>query len=136
MGFQIILSTMLRSHVYLSLFIYSIIRLVRTRLQRILGYREFVFFLLMVISEYLYIVFFKSGGNKRKLSTAIALVGDPQFLMLDEPTTGVDPAARRQIWNVLSKIRASGRTLVLTSHRWVIYCDVKINKLYFFYSVI
>lgn len=61
--------------------------------------------------------FFKSGGNKRKLSTAIALVGDPQFLMLDEPTTGVDPAARRQIWTVLSKIRASGRTLVLTSHR-------------------
>ena len=58
-----------------------------------------------------------SGGNKRKLSTAISLIGDPPFLFLDEPTTGLDPAARRQLWNVLSQVRASGRTLVLTSHR-------------------
>ena len=60
-----------------------------------------------------------SGGNKRKLSTAIALVGDPPFIMLDEPSSGMDPKARRQLWNVLSQVRASGRTLVLTSHRWV-----------------
>ena len=60
-----------------------------------------------------------SGGNKRKLSTAIALVGDPPFLLLDEPSAGVDPAARRQLWTVLSQVRASGRTLVLTSHRSV-----------------
>ncbi|KAK3590754.1 hypothetical protein CHS0354_030992 [Potamilus streckersoni] len=60
---------------------------------------------------------FYSGGNKRKLSIAIALIGDPQFILLDEPTTGVDPSARRQIWNVLSQIRASGRTIILTSHR-------------------
>lgn len=58
-----------------------------------------------------------SGGNKRKLSTAIALIGDPPFILLDEPTTGMDPAARRQLWNVLSQVRASGRTLILTSHR-------------------
>lgn len=57
-----------------------------------------------------------SGGNKRKLSTAIALIGDPPFIFLDEPTTGVDPGARRQLWNVLSDVRASGRTLILTSH--------------------
>ncbi|XP_071081906.1 phospholipid-transporting ATPase ABCA3-like isoform X2 [Haliotis cracherodii] len=57
-----------------------------------------------------------SGGNKRKLSTAIALVGDPAFIMLDEPSTGMDPKARRQLWNVLSKVRECGRTLVLTSH--------------------
>lgn len=57
-----------------------------------------------------------SGGNKRKLSTAIALVGDPPFIMLDEPSSGMDPKARRQLWNVLSQVRASGRTLVLTSH--------------------
>ncbi|XP_052680751.1 phospholipid-transporting ATPase ABCA3-like [Crassostrea angulata] len=69
-----------------------------------------------------------SGGNKRKLSTAIALVGDPPFLMLDEPTTGVDPAARRQIWTVLSKIRASGRTLVLTSHSME-ECDALCTKI-------
>ncbi|XP_055881820.1 phospholipid-transporting ATPase ABCA3-like [Biomphalaria glabrata] len=57
-----------------------------------------------------------SGGNKRKLSTAIALIGDPPFIMLDEPSSGMDPKARRQLWNVLSQVRASGRTLVLTSH--------------------
>ncbi|KAH9488682.1 ATP-binding cassette sub- A member 3 [Bulinus truncatus] len=57
-----------------------------------------------------------SGGNKRKLSTAIALIGDPPFIMLDEPSSGMDPKARRQLWNVLSQVRSSGRTLVLTSH--------------------
>ncbi|XP_067683953.1 phospholipid-transporting ATPase ABCA3-like [Haliotis asinina] len=57
-----------------------------------------------------------SGGNKRKLSTAIALIGDPAFIMLDEPSTGMDPKARRQLWNVLSQVRECGRTLVLTSH--------------------
>ena len=66
---------------------------------------------------YICIVYNFSGGNKRKLSTAIALIGDPQFIFLDEPTTGMDPGARRQLWNVLSQVRASGRTLVLTSHR-------------------
>ncbi|GFO39485.1 ATP-binding cassette sub-family a member 3 [Plakobranchus ocellatus] len=57
-----------------------------------------------------------SGGNKRKLSTAMALVGDPPFIMLDEPSAGMDPKARRQMWNVLSQVRASGRTMVLTTH--------------------
>ena len=58
-----------------------------------------------------------SGGNKRKLSTAMALVGDPPVLFLDEPTTGMDPVARRLLWDNLTRVRASGRTLVLTSHR-------------------
>ncbi|XP_005105583.1 ATP-binding cassette sub-family A member 3 [Aplysia californica] len=57
-----------------------------------------------------------SGGNKRKLSTAIALIGDPDVVFLDEPTTGMDPMARRMLWEVLSMVRDSGRTLVLTSH--------------------
>ncbi|CAH1794818.1 unnamed protein product [Owenia fusiformis] len=57
-----------------------------------------------------------SGGNKRKLSTAISLVGNPPILFLDEPTTGMDPVARRLLWDTLSRVRASGRTLVLTSH--------------------
>ncbi|XP_070193926.1 phospholipid-transporting ATPase ABCA3-like [Littorina saxatilis] len=57
-----------------------------------------------------------SGGNKRKLSTAIALVGGPAVIVLDEPSSGMDPGARRQLWNVLSQVRASGRTLILTSH--------------------
>ncbi len=62
---------------------------------------------------------FSSGGNKRKLSTALALIGDPAFILLDEPTSGMDPAARRGLWTVLSQVRASGRTLVMTSHRSV-----------------
>ncbi|XP_070191694.1 phospholipid-transporting ATPase ABCA3-like [Littorina saxatilis] len=69
-----------------------------------------------------------SGGNKRKLSTAIALVGDPSFLLLDEPSAGVDPAARRQLWSVLSQVRASGRTLVLTSHSME-ECDALCTRL-------
>ena len=58
-----------------------------------------------------------SGGNKRKLSTAMALIGNPPVMFLDEPTTGVDPAARRQLWNNLQLARAAGRTIVLTSQR-------------------
>ncbi|GFS03123.1 ATP-binding cassette sub-family A member 3 [Elysia marginata] len=57
-----------------------------------------------------------SGGNKRKLSTAIALIGDPDVVFLDEPTTGMDPVARRMLWEVLASVRDSGKTLVLTSH--------------------
>ncbi|CAD5111485.1 DgyrCDS794 [Dimorphilus gyrociliatus] len=57
-----------------------------------------------------------SGGNKRKLSTALALIGDPPVVFLDEPTTGMDPVARRLLWDTLSKVRAKGTTLVLTSH--------------------
>ncbi|XP_052780875.1 phospholipid-transporting ATPase ABCA3-like isoform X2 [Mya arenaria] len=69
-----------------------------------------------------------SGGNKRKLSTAIALIGDPPFIFLDEPTTGMDPGARRQLWNVLSDVRASGRTLILTSHSME-ECDALCTKI-------
>lgn len=57
-----------------------------------------------------------SGGNKRKLSTALALIGNPPVVFLDEPTTGMDPVARRLLWDALSKVRANGTTLVLTSH--------------------
>ena len=51
-----------------------------------------------------------SGGNKRKLSAAIALVGDPLVVFLDEPTTGMDPVARRLLWNTLCRVRAEGMT--------------------------
>lgn len=57
-----------------------------------------------------------SGGNKRKLSSAIALIGDPAVIFLDEPTAGMDPATKRHLWNTLCKIRDSGKCLVLTSH--------------------
>ncbi|KAM9095067.1 phospholipid-transporting ATPase ABCA7 isoform 8-T9 [Sarcophilus harrisii] len=57
-----------------------------------------------------------SGGNKRKLSTAIALVGGPPVIFLDEPTTGMDPRARRFLWNSVLGVVKEGRSVVLTSH--------------------
>eukprot|EP00038_Savillea_parva_P020504 m.31532 g.31532 ORF g.31532 m.31532 type:complete len:1880 (-) comp4810_c0_seq1:140-5779(-) len=57
-----------------------------------------------------------SGGNKRKLSTAIALIGRPEVVFLDEPTSGVDPAARRKLWNTIIKTVRDGTTVVLTTH--------------------
>jgi len=57
-----------------------------------------------------------SGGNKRKLSTAIAIIGAPDIIFLDEPTSGMDPKSRRYLWNVLLAIKRSGKIIVLTSH--------------------
>lgn len=57
-----------------------------------------------------------SGGNKRKLQLAIALCGDPRLTVLDEPSAGVDPAARRKLWGVVNRSLAKGRTVVLTTH--------------------
>ncbi|XP_063962912.1 phospholipid-transporting ATPase ABCA1-like isoform X2 [Lytechinus pictus] len=57
-----------------------------------------------------------SGGNKRKLSTAIALIGNPPVVFLDEPTTGMDPKSRRFLWNCITSIVKEGRSVVLTSH--------------------
>ena len=57
-----------------------------------------------------------SGGMKRRLTLARALVNDPQIIFLDEPTTGLDPQARHLIWDRLKGLRASGRTLILTTH--------------------
>ena len=69
------------------------------------------------IQVFMFISSLPSGGNKRKLSTAISLVGDPPVVFLDEPTTGMDPVARRLLWDALSRVRAEGRCIVLTSHR-------------------
>ncbi|KAM9790018.1 retinal-specific phospholipid-transporting ATPase ABCA4-like [Neosynchiropus ocellatus] len=57
-----------------------------------------------------------SGGNKRKLSTAIALIGCPALVLLDEPTTGMDPHSRRFLWNAILSVIRDGRAVVLTSH--------------------
>uniref|UniRef100_A0A7M4FED3 P-type phospholipid transporter n=1 Tax=Crocodylus porosus TaxID=8502 RepID=A0A7M4FED3_CROPO len=57
-----------------------------------------------------------SGGNKRKLSTAIALIGCPPLILLDEPTTGMDPQSRRLLWNAIVSVIKEGRAVVLTSH--------------------
>lgn len=57
-----------------------------------------------------------SGGNKRKLSTAIALIGDPPIVFLDEPTSGMDPGARRFLWDALVAVLTDNRSIVLTSH--------------------
>uniref|UniRef100_A0A8C7NR11 P-type phospholipid transporter n=1 Tax=Oncorhynchus mykiss TaxID=8022 RepID=A0A8C7NR11_ONCMY len=57
-----------------------------------------------------------SGGNKRKLSTAISLIGAPPVIFLDEPTTGMDPKAKRFLWNCILSVIKEGRAVVLTSH--------------------
>lgn len=57
-----------------------------------------------------------SGGNKRKVSAAIAFIGRPSVVILDEPTSGMDPAARRYLWTVIKKARDLGMTIVLTTH--------------------
>jgi ABC-2 type transport system ATP-binding protein len=57
-----------------------------------------------------------SGGQKRRLDLGIALVGDPELLFLDEPTTGFDPAARRTAWELVRSLRALGKTILLTTH--------------------
>ncbi|MDD6416399.1 MAG: ABC transporter ATP-binding protein [Lactobacillus porci] len=57
-----------------------------------------------------------SGGMKRRLSLAIALLGQPRLLILDEPTVGIDPALRRQIWHELRRLRDKGRSILVTTH--------------------
>ena len=57
-----------------------------------------------------------SGGQKQRLALACALVGDPDLLFLDEPTTGLDPQSRRQLWELIERFKADGRTILLTTH--------------------
>jgi len=57
-----------------------------------------------------------SGGQRRRLDVALALIGDPELLFLDEPTTGFDPAARRSTWDVIAGLRDLGKTIFLTTH--------------------
>ncbi len=57
-----------------------------------------------------------SGGQQRRLDMGIALVGDPELLFLDEPTTGFDPAARRGAWQIIASLRDAGKTVMLTTH--------------------
>jgi ABC-2 type transport system ATP-binding protein len=57
-----------------------------------------------------------SGGQKQRLALACALVGDPDLLFLDEPTTGLDPQARRQLWDLIDEFKVAGKTTILTTH--------------------
>lgn len=57
-----------------------------------------------------------SGGQKQRLAVAISIVGDPQLLFLDEPTTGLDPVSRRQLWDIIDQFKAEGRTVMITTH--------------------
>ena len=57
-----------------------------------------------------------SGGMRRRLSIAASLVGDPPILILDEPTTGLDPDTRRQIWDILQREKRPNRTIIITTH--------------------
>ena len=57
-----------------------------------------------------------SGGQKRRLDLALGLIGNPELLFLDEPTTGFDPNARRDAWEVVRSLRGAGTTIMLTTH--------------------
>jgi ABC-2 type transport system ATP-binding protein len=57
-----------------------------------------------------------SGGQKQRLALACAIVGDPDLLFLDEPTTGLDPQSRRQLWDLITEFKSLGRTIMLTTH--------------------
>jgi len=57
-----------------------------------------------------------SGGQKQRLALALALVNDPEILFLDEPTTGLDPQARRNVWDIIERLRERGKTIILTTH--------------------
>jgi ABC-2 type transport system ATP-binding protein len=57
-----------------------------------------------------------SGGQKQRLAVASALIGDPDLLFMDEPTTGLDPQSRRQLWDIIRDLRSRGRTVLLTTH--------------------
>jgi ABC-2 type transport system ATP-binding protein len=57
-----------------------------------------------------------SGGQKQRLAVGLALVNDPELLFLDEPTTGLDPQARRNLWDIILKLKEMGKTTILTTH--------------------
>lgn len=57
-----------------------------------------------------------SGGQRQRLAVACALIGDPDLIFLDEPTTGLDPQSRRQLWDVIRDLKAQGRTVIVTTH--------------------
>ena len=57
-----------------------------------------------------------SGGQKQRLALACAIVGDPDLLFLDEPTTGLEPQSRRQLWDLITEFKSLGRTIILTTH--------------------
>ncbi|CAN7998071.1 unnamed protein product, partial [Ixodes pacificus] len=69
-----------------------------------------------------------SGGNKRKVSTAVAFVGSPYLVILDEPSTGMDPVAKRCLWRTLVGLMGSGRSIILTSHSME-ECEAMCNSL-------
>jgi ATP-binding cassette, subfamily A (ABC1), member 3 len=74
-----------------------------------------------------------SGGNRRKLSVAIAMIGNPSIVFLDEPSTGMDPEARRFMWDVISRIttRRKLSSIILTTHSME---EAEVNNIYLYNS--
>ena len=75
-------------------------------------------FKLFLKVKIVYCFFSPSGGNRRKISVAVALLGSPKVVFLDEPTAGMDPEARRATWRAVAAARNKGQTIILTSHRY------------------
>ncbi|MCI2414666.1 MAG: ABC transporter ATP-binding protein [Candidatus Aramenus sp.] len=73
-----------------------------------------------------------SGGMKRKLLIAIALINDPDFVVLDEPTTGLDPEARREVWDTVLKFKGEGKSILLTTN-YLEEAEKLSDKVYFLY---
>ncbi|AHC51896.1 MarR family transcriptional regulator [Sulfolobus acidocaldarius SUSAZ] len=73
-----------------------------------------------------------SGGLKRRLLISMALVNDPKLIILDEPTTGLDPQARREVWDILLKLRKEGKSILLTTH-YLEEAERLANRIYFIY---
>ena len=69
-----------------------------------------------MVEERKKLIFQMSGGNKRKLSIAMALAGNTKILYLDEPTSGMDPVSRRAIWDILKELKKE-KTIILTTHQ-------------------
>lgn len=57
-----------------------------------------------------------SGGNKRKLSISLAMMGDLSVILLDEPTSGMDPISKRNVWNIITQLQLDGKSIVLSTH--------------------
>lgn len=95
--------------------VYETVRLFRSFYKRGVSVEEAIRYVQLEEKQNAHVVKL-SGGQRQRLAIAVALVSDPDILFLDEPTTGLDPQSRRSLWDVVERLKAKGRTVVLTTH--------------------